>query len=66
MKDYRLYDPSRGKVFFSRSVKFNESKFGLEKESASTEPKTYIDLEVSSEETQFGEDLEPSGTHIYR
>ena len=59
VKGYRLYDPSCGKVFFSRSVKFNESKFGLEKESASTEPRTYVDLEVSSEETLFGEDLEP-------
>ena len=59
MKGYRLSGLSRGKVLFSRSVKFNESKFGLEKESASTEPRTYVDLEVSSKETRFGEDLEP-------
>ena len=43
VKGYRLYDLSHGKVFFSRSVKFNESKFGLEKESASTEPRSYVD-----------------------
>ena len=32
VKGYRLYDSSRGKVLYSRDVKFNEMEFGLEKE----------------------------------
>ena len=47
VKGYRLYDPNRvGKMTYGRDVKFNESEFGIEKESSLEEPIHYIELEV--------------------
>ena len=57
VKGYRLYDSSRGKVLYSRDVKFNEMEFGLEKEAGSGKSSDYVELDVSSPtvEVQEGE-----------
>ncbi len=44
VKGYRLFDPDRCKVFYSRDVKFNELEFGL-KECCNVEPIVgYVDI----------------------
>ena len=58
MKGYRLFDPDRSKVFYSRDVKFNELEFGL-KECRDIEPVGYFEVvndggvleEIGAEET---------------
>ena len=47
VKGYRLYDPDRKTVFFSRDVRFNESEVGFKKESCVVEPLSYVELDVS-------------------
>ena len=42
VKGYRLYDPDRRTVFFSRDVRFNESEVGL-KESNVAEPLSCVE-----------------------
>lgn len=55
VKGYRLYDPDRKKVFFSRDVRFNESEVGF-KESDVVEP---VELEVDdSSHTADGADVD--------
>ncbi len=58
VKGYRLFDPDRSKVFYSRDVKFNELEFGL-KECRDVEPVGYFEVvddggvleEIGAEET---------------
>ena len=56
VKGYRLYDPDRKIVFFSRDVRFNESEVGF-KESGVVEPFRCVELEVSSDEVEVGGDF---------
>ena len=45
VKGYRLYDPDREKVFFSRDVSFNEVEVGFKE--SSVEPLRYVELDGS-------------------
>ena len=38
VKGYRLYDPDRNKMLYSRDDKFNKEEFGIKKEGAVVEP----------------------------
>ena len=49
-KGYRLYDEKRGKVFYSRDVRFNELECGVEKESSEPDERRYIELEFPSDD----------------
>ena len=55
-KGYRLYDPHRQKVFFSRNVVFNERECGLEKEHCQPEQERYVNLELSNDEDTVCDD----------
>ena len=57
-KGYRLYDPLKKKVVFSRDVIFNEQKCGLE-DSIQHEPKKYACLEYSDKPTDTTTSSEP-------
>ena len=57
-KGYRLYDPLKKKVVFSRDVIFNEQKCGLE-DSIHNEPKKYVCLEYLDEPTDTTTSSEP-------
>ena len=57
-KGYRLYDPLKKKVVFSRDVIFNEQKCGLE-ESTQHEPRKYVYLEYSDEPLDTTSSTEP-------
>ena len=50
-KGYRLYDPKRERVFYSRDVVFNESDVGIEKEPSEQKEKPCMELDdLSGEE----------------
>ena len=61
-KGYRLYDPKRARVFYSRDVVFNERKRGIEKETSSLQEENhYVTIECLSNEEPVDEDTgEPS------
>ena len=56
-KGYRLYDPLKKKVFYSRDVIFNEQEYGC-KELSEQEPLRYVHLEYSDESTETVESSE--------
>ena len=49
-KGYRLYDPKRARVFYSRDVVFNESNREVEKEPNKQGGKRYVKFDCLSEE----------------
>lgn len=49
-RGYRLYDPERERVFFSRDVLFNESEHGIEKESNQQEEQPYVEIDCPVDE----------------
>ena len=55
-RGYRLYDPKRAKVFFSRDVVFNEKKHGIEKEPNRDEENRYVQIECLGNDEQVDED----------
>ena len=55
-RGYRLYDPKRAKVFFSRDVVFIEKKHGIEKEPNRDEENRYVQIECLGNDEQVDED----------
>ena len=60
VKGYRLYDPDRKMVFFSRDARFNESEVGF-KESGVIEPLGCVELEVSVGDSHIGGEADVDG-----
>ena len=54
-KGYRLYDPQRGKIFYSRDVKFNETKREFEQASSDIEQETNHQVILDFESNDDGE-----------
>ena len=60
-KGYRLYDPKRARVFYSRDVVFNERKRGIEKETSSLQEENhYVTICLNNEEPVDEDTGEPS------
>ena len=57
-KGYRLYDPLKQKIIYSRDVIFNEQECGLE-ESTQQEPQKYVHLECTDEPLETPDPPEP-------
>ena len=57
-KGYRLYDPVKKRVFFSRDVSFNEEERSIECDSEESGGDQYLELDLSNEEVS-ATDLEP-------
>ena len=49
VKGYRLYDPDRGRVIYSRDVLFNEKKYEVGRELTGEEKKQYVELEYATD-----------------
>ena len=46
VKGYRLYDPNRARVFYSRNVLFNEKRSKVKSEPTHEENEQYVKLEI--------------------
>ena len=57
-KGYRLYDPKRLRIIFSRDVLFNESRVGIEKECNTDDEKRCIEFDDVDEEEEVEESAE--------
>ena len=55
IKGYRLYDPKRGKVFYSQDVLFNESSHGFD-EPSEHEKERYVQLDYFSDEEEVADE----------
>ena len=53
-KGYRLYDPTRAKIIFSRDVVFKENKCDRASEAIESQGECHIELELSSDEESLG------------
>ena len=47
VKGYRIYDPNRARVLYSRNVLFNEKRSKVKSESTHEENEQYVKLEIS-------------------
>ena len=62
VKGYRLFDPERQKVRYSRDVRFNETEFGLKKESSPVEPIRLVDVGSSDDTDDVEHDSDGGGS----
>ena len=57
IKGYRLYDPKRGKVFYSQHVLFKESSHGFD-EPSEHDKERYVQLGYVSDEEEVADEPE--------
>ena len=57
-KGYRLYDTTRGKVFYSRDIKFNEIKQERVQKTSEPDPEFLVELDLLNDSEMFSEDTE--------
>ena len=49
-KGYRLYDPDKRRIYFSRDVSFNEDEYGIQHDLMQSEGDRYLELDLASED----------------
>ena len=57
-KGYRLYDTTRGKVFYSRDIKFNEIKQERVQKPSEPDPEFLVELDLLNDSEMFSKDTE--------